>query len=262
MATESRLVHSLVRLAKFPVEALVSSMEATAAAGRRLQQLYEASLDAAASTIERTAASVGGSGATRPDPAPAASELVRDTVNGLLAFVVPGPDAYSVMQGVSTVEPGGVDAGVADALIKSFDTAQPSPPQAPPPSAAVTGLLNQIAAQVNPAVAGSAGSAFARLSFAEKAAVFALLEKDPSLAQYRVLAGLLLLVPAALAYSEYGVFDFKDRSLTGRPVGWSISKYTGVADGRDDFKGYFQGRSEPLPSAYRHRSRKGTNLDA
>ena len=29
-------------------------------------------------------------------------DLVHDTFNGLLAFVVPGPDEYSVSQGVST----------------------------------------------------------------------------------------------------------------------------------------------------------------
>ena len=40
-----------------------------------------------------------------PDP----FSLVRDTMNGLVAFVVPGSDDYSVHQGVSTPEPGGID---------------------------------------------------------------------------------------------------------------------------------------------------------
>ena len=40
------------------------------------------------------------------DDATAAPDLVVDTFNGLVAFVVPGPDAYSVAQGESTTEPG------------------------------------------------------------------------------------------------------------------------------------------------------------
>src|SRR2546430_16980804 len=41
-------------------------------------------------------------------------DLLHDTFNGLLAFIVPGPDDYSVAQGVNTVEPGVVDIGVTD----------------------------------------------------------------------------------------------------------------------------------------------------
>jgi hypothetical protein len=176
------------------------------------------------------------------------AQLVSDTFNGLLAFVVPGPDQESVAQGVSTAEPGGVEAGVTGALIHSFDTGQPSPPGGPPTSVAAAGLLNQIAAKVRPDTAAGPGSPFARLSFGDKVAVFAALETDPQLAPYRALAGLLLFVPAALTYSEYGVFDFSRRELTGWPVGWTISGYTGVADGHDELKGYFEGRRAPLPS--------------
>src|SRR6266542_2924632 len=44
---------------------------------------------------------------------PAATvDLVHDTLNGLSAFVVPGPDAYLVVQGVSTAEPGAIAASV------------------------------------------------------------------------------------------------------------------------------------------------------
>lgn len=35
-------------------------------------------------------------------------DLTRDTLNGLVAFVVPGPDAYSRAQGEWTREPGGI----------------------------------------------------------------------------------------------------------------------------------------------------------
>ena len=58
------------------------------------------------------------------EPAYAAQpDIVRDTLNGLIAFIVPGPDAYSVAQGVTTPEPGGIDANITDILITIIDQA-------------------------------------------------------------------------------------------------------------------------------------------
>ena len=188
------------------------------------------------------------SGATgQPAGAPTAN-LIQDTFNALIAFVVPGPDAYSIAQGVSTTELGGIDAGITDALIASFDLGQPHPPQGPLPSESIAGLLNQLAQKINPSAPGSFASPFARLSYAEKTAVFQFLQDDPSMVPYRRLAGLLLFIPAAATYSEGGAFDLKTRQVVGRPVGWTLSGYSGAADGRDEFKGYFQGRREPLRS--------------
>src|SRR5437764_14533844 len=45
------------------------------------------------------------------DVAQAAPDITHDTVNGLFAFVLPGSDAYSIAQGMSTADEGGVDAG-------------------------------------------------------------------------------------------------------------------------------------------------------
>src|SRR5690349_538731 len=75
----------------------------------------------------------------------ATTDLTRDTFNGLLAFVVPGSDAYSVSQGVSTAEPGGVDAGAADVLIATVDESTPFVPSF---SAQVATILNNLAQQV------------------------------------------------------------------------------------------------------------------
>jgi hypothetical protein len=36
----------------------------------------------------------------------------------LIAFVVPGPDSYSIAQGVSTSALGGIDTGIIDPLDK------------------------------------------------------------------------------------------------------------------------------------------------
>src|SRR6266581_1624126 len=59
----------------------------------------------------------------------ATPDLLHDTFNGLLAFIVPGPDDYSVAQGVSTIELGGVDEDVVDILIATLDETTPFLPQ-------------------------------------------------------------------------------------------------------------------------------------
>src|SRR5437588_862442 len=53
--------------------------------------------------------------------------LARDTASGLAAFILPGPDPYSVAQGVSSPTPGAIDAGVVDALARAGDFFVPYP---------------------------------------------------------------------------------------------------------------------------------------
>ena len=174
-----------------------------------------------------------------PAVAPAAAaDLLHDTFNGLVAFVVPGPDVYSVAQGVSTLEPGGIDANVTDALVNTLDGLLPFTPQF---SGTVAGILNGVAEQVNAAAGGTFPSPFACLRFAEKVAVFQVME---SLDTVKPIAGFLPAVVAFLAYSEAGLFDPATRTLRATPVGWTTSGYAGVADGRDDFKGYVQNRRQ------------------
>lgn len=166
--------------------------------------------------------------------------LVRDTLNGLVAFIVPGPDAYSLVQGVATWEPGGIAAQITDSLIAALDQIQLPPPPFTTFSQLVATILNSAAQQVGalPNLIGFP-SPFARLLFLQKVAVFAALEAQPELAP---LAGALPSLVAFLCYSEAGVFDPQTRTLKDRPVGWTISSYSGVADGRDEFRGYFQNR--------------------
>jgi hypothetical protein len=165
-------------------------------------------------------------------------DLLHDTFNGLLAFIVPGPDDYSLAQGVSTVEPGGVDLGVSDVLIATLDETTPFVPQF---SATVAGILNGIALVVNPSPGGTFLSPFACLSFAEKAAVFQIMDATDSL---KPLAGVLPAFVAFFCYSEAAVFDPVTRSLTGHPIAWDLSSYQGVSDGRNEFLGYFENRRE------------------
>src|SRR5438067_13112933 len=71
---------------------------------------------------------------------PAATiDLVHDTLNGLSAFVVPGPDAYSVAQGVSTTEPGGIAALATEIFVPDMDGSVPLIANF---SAVVAGILN------------------------------------------------------------------------------------------------------------------------
>jgi hypothetical protein len=56
------------------------------------------------------------------------------------------------------------------------------------------------------------------------------------------LAGVLPPFVAFFCYSEAAVFDPVTRSLTGDPIAWQLSNYQGVADGRNEFLGYFENR--------------------
>lgn len=132
-----------------------------------------------------------------------------------------------------------------------------------PLSLVVALLLNLLATQVNPAaVSGLFLSPFARLSFAEKAAAFSLVEGpdadlvallDTELTEplrgsvsglLRFVGGALLEFPVFGSYNEFGVFDPTTKSLRATPVGWELTAYGGVSDGWDEFLGYYQGRTE------------------
>ncbi|WP_344149239.1 hypothetical protein [Kribbella yunnanensis] len=241
---------------------------------------------------------------------PVLAALARDTLNGLTAFALPGPDQYSRTQGASSRTPGALDAGATDFMINALDNFVPFPDAlAQPISAAlvtgladsgvdlpgldvlpaelrsldqafaavlqsdetiplsfpIAGLLNLMATQVNPAaVNGPHLSPFARLTYAEKARTFELIEKTDSdlVALLDVqfpeplrasVFGLLKFVGGALiefatfgAYGEYGVLDRSTKTLRRRPVGWTLTGYQpdGPVEGWDDFIGYYQGRKE------------------
>jgi hypothetical protein len=174
------------------------------------------------------------------EAAAAAPDVVTETMNGLAAFIVPGPDEYSVVQGESTPEPGGVDAHAGEALVAGLNFAQASQPEL---AALVATLLNSVAVNVDPTAAfGRFASPFANLLFTQKAIVFSILEGAPQFEQLRGLVGVLPGLVAFLAYSEVGVFNPATRSLVAQPVGWQLSSYDGVADGRDELVGYFENR--------------------
>ncbi len=134
-----------------------------------------------------------------------------------------------------------------------------------PLSVSVAMLLNLLATQANPASAqGPFLSPFARLSFEDKAKAFELLErtdadlvelldsnfpeplKDSVSGLLKFVGGALLEFSAFGGYSEYAVFDADSKTLTGTPVGWTLTGFAPPEgqNGYDDFIGYYQGRQE------------------
>ena len=166
----------------------------------------------------------------------APTDLLHETFNALLAFILPGSDAYSIAQGVSTPDRGGVDAGVIEVFIATLDDTTPFVPNF---SAQVAAILNGLAQAIDATPGGPFVSPFANLTFAEKAVVFQAMDANP---QFAPLAGVLPPFVAFLCYSESGTFDPQTRTLTGQPLGWQLCQYQGVSDGRAEFRGYFQNR--------------------
>jgi hypothetical protein len=58
---------------------------------------------------------------------PAMDVLARDTISGLVAFQVPGGDRYSQAQGVTSPNPGGIDAKATDVFLTDLDEFLPVP---------------------------------------------------------------------------------------------------------------------------------------
>ncbi|MEA2474783.1 MAG: hypothetical protein QOE06_2698 [Thermoleophilaceae bacterium] len=178
------------------------------------------------------------------------ADEVRETLDALVAFVVPGPDPYSVAQGQSTKEPGGIDAGATDLLIELLDRFVQLPAGTLPSSGGVAQLLNGYAVQVNPVAAGGTfASPFARLKFEEKIAVFERFETQTEGTEVRFVSGILIGAVGFLSFGEGSALDKGTRKLTRTPTGWTLTKYAGVAEGRAELRGYWKGRRKVTTSA-------------
>jgi hypothetical protein len=183
-------------------------------------------------------------------------DVVADTLSGLIAFILPGDDDFSRAQGDSTKEPGGLAAGTLPVFIRNLDAFVPAAvpgagTQTVPASGGVATLLNRYALEVNPAVAaGQFASPFARLSNDEKAEVFKRFESDSTFddTEFKFVSGILFGFVAFLSWSEAGVIDPATRMPKSPPVGWTLSKYAGPAEGHPEFRGYYHGHKSALPS--------------
>jgi hypothetical protein len=190
-------------------------------------------------------------------------DVVGDTLSGLIAFVLPGDDDFSRAQGDSTHEPGGLAAGTLPVFIRNLDAFVPvaipgAGTQTLPASGGVAMLLNRYAVEVNAAAArGQFASPFARLSNAEKAEVFKRFESDTGLddTEVKFVSGILFGFVAFLAWSEGGVIDPATRLPKSTPVGWTLSRYGGPAEGHAELRGYYHGHRAAIPTPKR-RNRK------
>ena len=193
-------------------------------------------------------------------------DVVVDTFNGLGAMIWPGNDLYSVAQGESKDRPGAVAANIGrhvvdmlDGLVAQPYTALPVQRGTVPLSGSLASAINSVALTVNPAATGGAfASPFARLSLAEKAAVWRILEQDThqavdrdptqSLGALHFLFGVLPPLVAFYAFCEVDVYDAATRTVVRRPLGWDHAGFLGgrtaPLEGWDDFLGYYQGRRE------------------
>ena len=199
------------------------------------------------------------------------ANLTRDTLNGLVAFVVPSSDPYSIAQGERSETPGAIASRTTDNLILNLDSFLPNPDLGPfnnngtvPLSGAVAGLLNTTAAQVDPAAVGAFPSHFSRLSFAEKAEVFKRIEatagNDDATRNIRFVGGILPGYTAYLSFGEWHMLDPATRTLTGRPVGWDLTQYqpglTTPVRGWDEMRGYFEGRKKAVTRRKKKRKKR------
>jgi hypothetical protein len=170
------------------------------------------------------------------------------------------------LTGVPLALPGGlpgVDTSTVDSLGAAADALLANDEELPL-ALVVTLLLNFLALQVNPAAkSGKFTSPFARLSYAEKAKAFSLLEgADTELVAAvdgevpeplrgsvsgigKYLGGSLIGFSTFGAYCEWATFQPEQRSVGSEPVGWRNSGYDpGVLDGWDDLQGYYQNREK------------------
>ena len=192
------------------------------------------------------------------------ADMTHDTFSGLVAFALPGDDAYSVAQGESHPGPGAVAAGAAEAMIRNLDQYVPvfaGPNEtAIPASAGVAAGLNDYALGVNPAAsAGAFPSPFARLTFAEKVEALHRFESEPAAAntELRFIGAILPGFAAYLAMSEASYWDRASRTMTGKPLAWDVAQYRGPTDITDELIGYWKGNRKAIPSRRsRRRSRR------
>lgn len=194
------------------------------------------------------------------------TDVVLDTYNGLAAMLWPGKDAYSVAQGEWNDRPGAIAANAGRHTMVALDGLLPEPHTdlhsdrgRIPLSGSIASAINSVALIVNPAATGGAfPSPFARLPFADKAAVWRILEEDTrqvaeldpghSLGVLQFVFGVLPAFVNFFAFSEIDVYDPATRTVKRRPVGWDHCGYLGErtepVEGWDDFLGYYDGQRE------------------
>lgn len=111
---------------------------------------------------------------------PVLAQLSRDTLNGFVAFGLPGRDAYSSAQGTPRSEPGGIEAGGTDFLIDNVDRFLPLPDAIVRPAAvALVSALHDLPLPLDPGLLGGilGGPSIVTIGLVDSAVRF-ILEND------------------------------------------------------------------------------------
>jgi hypothetical protein len=181
-------------------------------------------------------------------------DYVTTAMNGLASYVLPGDDAYSIRQGRTRPGPGGVAAGTAGHLRRGYDsviTVAVAPPFGVnlPGAAGLSAALDLFTRRRFLVESfGPFNHPFANLTHPRKALVLADLDREALLERLPIGYGFSTFITLAAngCFSEFGVMDWTTHRLTGIPVGWRISKHSGVSDGWPEFQGYWGGRQAAI----------------
>jgi hypothetical protein len=123
-----------------------------------------------------------------------------------------------------------------------------------PASGAVALLLNEAALLVNPSAAlGRFVSTFSNLTFDEKIEAMRLLDEQTEAissvelgeigaGELRFVSGILIGAAAFFSMVEGNAAGPEPGTLVSEPIAWQLTNYDGIAEGRDQFRGYYQGR--------------------
>jgi hypothetical protein len=139
-----------------------------------------------------------------------------------------------------------------------------------PASGLVAVLLNETALLVNPSAAlAGFPSAFSGLKFDQKVETMRRIEAmtEPLTeleaaglggGEFRFVSGILVGAAAYFSMTEAGAAGPEPGTLASEPVAWKITNYDGIAEGRDELKGYYQGRRKVRTADRyrRHRRRR------
>jgi hypothetical protein len=172
---------------------------------------------------------------------PVLGQLARDTLNGFIAFSVPGPDDYSRAQGTPRVEPGGIAAGGTDFLIQNLDRFLPFPDEIVRPAAAalVTALHDLPLPLPGSVLGGILGPSVVTIGLVENAVLFIL--QNDSTAPLSLPVALLLnyvatvVNPASLHgafLSPFARLPFADKARAMQQIETAQSGLVALIDSR------------------------------
>ena len=172
---------------------------------------------------------------------PVLGQLARDTLNGFIAFSVPGPDDYSRAQGTPRAEPGGIAAGGTDFLIQNLDRFLPLPDEIVRPAAAalVTALADLPLPLPGNVLGGILGPSVVTIGLVENAVLFIL--QNDSTAPLSLPVALLLnyvatvVNPASLNgafLSPFARLSFADKARAMQQIETAQSGLVALIDSR------------------------------